>query len=115
MIMAPPTPVLSRDNAQFLIKKKHISLTDISPETLKKENCKLKSLTQYECSYDYKNDNIICLPFKRLFKTCQSLDNFHQLVEVTNNSTNHRFKNQKKDAIRYLKAEKDLKEALVNL
>lgn len=66
--MAPPTPVYSRVEIRSMYKK---YLDDP-----KKYQCKLKLITQHECTFKINTvdrsqpPEIICLPFKRIFQHC---------------------------------------------
>lgn len=75
IIMAPPTPILSRDE-----------LPKFTPYD--SVRCPLKQLTQYECSV--RGTEIICVPFKRLFRACvgNRYPHHQTLIEVTDNDTN---------------------------
>lgn len=61
--MSPPVPVYSRAE----IERRYQALDN--PE---KYNCLLKSITQHECTFRFVDDQqeVICLPFKRLFQRC---------------------------------------------
>ncbi|QLG74421.1 hypothetical protein HG535_0G03040 [Zygotorulaspora mrakii] len=68
--MAPPTPILCKDQ----IQGEHQKLVRDS------KFCSLKSLTQYQCNITaYSPEEYICVPFKRLFEEC-----------ITANKTNKR-------------------------
>lgn len=49
-------------------------------------NCQLKELSQFQCGL-YKNE-IICVPFKRIFKQCASHDGKPTLYEITTADVN---------------------------
>lgn len=71
-IMAPPTPVLSRDEIARVYR-------------VPDGPCTLKSLTQHQCSFD--GGLVTCVPFKRLFKEC--LKGTKKVVwEITDVDTN---------------------------
>lgn len=77
--MAPPTPILSKDEILRVSKlKKLLSSSD--------NNCTLKSITQYECAFD--NGLYKCNPFKRVFQDCILASGKRQVVEVTTAQTN---------------------------
>lgn len=73
--MAPPTPIISRDDIPKFTPYDNI-------------RCPLKQLTQFECSV--RGTEIICVPFKRLFRACigHTYPHHQTLIEVTDNDTN---------------------------
>ncbi|CAN3475206.1 protein Som1p, mitochondrial [Diutina catenulata] len=48
--------------------------------------CTLKSITQHECTF--RAQEIICLPFKRIFERCL-VNGKYKNIEVTTRDTNH--------------------------
>lgn len=77
--MAPPTPVYSRDDIATLHR------FPLDPKT-GEPKCPLKEITQFEC--DVHEAEIICVPFKRIFRACQTRNGGEQLIEVTSEKTN---------------------------
>ncbi|VVT50443.1 uncharacterized protein SAPINGB_P002765 [Magnusiomyces paraingens] len=78
--MAPPVPVYTSKDLASLHK------FPINPET-NQPDCPLKELTQYEC--EVYGQEIICVPFKRLFRACKTRSSTHEtLIEVTAKDTN---------------------------
>lgn len=65
--MPPPTKIVSRKEAL--------------KELESNENCQLKELIQYQCGVS--NNEIICVPFKRVFEQCISHDGNKTLYEIT--------------------------------
>ncbi|CCE93826.1 Som1p TDEL_0G04590 [Torulaspora delbrueckii] len=74
--MAPPTPVLAREEL---------------PEIPQSKNCVLKSLTQFQCQLRPAGSGLYeCVPFKRLFQECRDPSGrFKSRIEVTSPLTNH--------------------------
>ncbi|QLQ82217.1 hypothetical protein HG537_0G04720 [Torulaspora globosa] len=77
--MAPPTPVLTREQIGHF------------PDD---PRCQLKSLTQYQCQiFPPGSGEYLCIPFKRLFQDCEALTraskNDTSRFEVTSPSTNY--------------------------
>ncbi|QLL35092.1 hypothetical protein HG536_0H04680 [Torulaspora globosa] len=57
--MAPPTPVLTREQLE-----RQISFPSA-------DGCQLKSLTQFQCQiFPPGSGEYLCIPFKRLFEEC---------------------------------------------
>ncbi|KAH3678936.1 hypothetical protein WICPIJ_008764 [Wickerhamomyces pijperi] len=77
--MAPPTPILSKDE---ILRAYKLDKMLKSPDN----NCTLKSLTQFECSFD--NGLYKCNPFKRIFQDCILSNGKRQVVEMTTSETN---------------------------
>lgn len=122
--MAPPTPVYNRSQIR---NKYHDQLTN--PD---KYQCQLKSLTQHECTFKVSFDGrrpqeIICLPFKRIFQRClvpeTNLVNGKKVhlerwinIEVTDLSTNADLvldsSKYGKDVQDFLSAEKEFKKLM---
>jgi hypothetical protein len=74
-LMAPPTPILNRQEIEQKFKDK---LT----------NCSIKTLKQFECFNE--QQEIICIPFLRTFKQCLLTGtNKKILIETTTSQTNH--------------------------
>lgn len=97
--MAPPTPVLVKDdlNRVYDIEKK-----------LKDATCTLKSLTQYECTF---NGGLInCYPFKRVFQDCVLKNGQRQRVEITDYDTNSAEKLKMSEAKKFLNAESRIRQ-----
>lgn len=69
--MSPPTPVFGKDDVDLLLKQAN--------------DCKLKSLTQNDCSFIERE--YICIPFKRLFQEC-IMGTKKIRIEVTDYNTN---------------------------
>lgn len=77
--MAPPTPVFSKSE---LITLHRFPLDPTTGEP----NCPLKEITQFECGVY--GTEIICVPFKRIFRACKGGNGQEQLIEVTTEKTN---------------------------
>ncbi|CEP22962.1 unnamed protein product [Cyberlindnera jadinii] len=77
--MAPPTPVLSREDVARMYKPP----SDLS-------GCIYKSITQNNCSFE--GGLVQCVPFKRVFRDCPvGSKGKRQVVEITDESTNDVF------------------------
>lgn len=112
--MAPPIPVLSREEIQHRYR---LVLADP-----KKYLCKLKSLTQHECTFKSNGQGkpeTICLPFKRVFQRCLVADNPKKKtskwidIEITDETTNSDLMREERysDVVtEFLNAEKDMKQ-----
>lgn len=97
--MAPPTPVLEKEdlNRVYELEKK-----------LRDAKCSLKSLTQFECTF---NGGLVnCYPFKRVFEDCLLKNGKRQRVEITTYSTNAAEKQRANEAKRFFKAESKIRQ-----
>lgn len=77
--MAPPTPVYSNSEITALHRFPIDSVTG-------EPACPLKEITQFECGVY--GTEIICVPFKRIFRACKANNGYEQLIEVTTEKTN---------------------------
>ncbi|CAM9010473.1 unnamed protein product [Wickerhamomyces anomalus] len=97
--MAPPTPVLVKEDLSRVYEL---------DKRLGDAQCTLKSLTQFECTF---NGGLVnCYPFKRLFKDCLLANGKRQRVEVTEPSTNAAEKLKSSEAKRFLNAESKIRQ-----
>ncbi|GMG19946.1 unnamed protein product [Ambrosiozyma monospora] len=89
--MAPSLPVYTRDEIKSLYpdlfpERIPISSTTSSTSTLDHptipnfkldlKNCKLHTLTQNQCTFD--GNQVVCIPFKRIFARCLDLNYFNK-------------------------------------
>ncbi|CCH40583.1 hypothetical protein BN7_116 [Wickerhamomyces ciferrii] len=97
--MAPPTPVLIQEDLQRVYNLN---------QKLSDAKCSLKSITQYECTF---NGGLVnCYPFKRLFQDCLMKDGKKQRVEITTMETNAKEKQQINEAKKFLNAESQIRQ-----
>lgn len=76
--MAPPTPILTRDQIQE--EKKRLLQGS--------RDCSLKSLTQYQCHISAPgNGEYICIPFKRVFEECIALQKVSKKATYKHSNT----------------------------
>ncbi|KAH3679466.1 hypothetical protein WICMUC_000956 [Wickerhamomyces mucosus] len=102
--MAPPTLVLSKDDS---LKAYRLQSLLNSPKT----KCQLKSLSQFECSFD--GGLYTCVPFKRVFQDCIMKNGKRQVVEVTDKNTN-KLQFEGDEAKRFLNIEANLRKLYEN-
>lgn len=89
--MAPPTPILSKEQ----VKKEQEQ-----GQLHGSKDCQLKSLTQYQCQiFPPGSAEYVCVPFKRVFEECLKASktnrnkNKNKLDRHNNNKRNHTNKN----------------------